>query len=535
MKKIILISIMLFLLAIPLVSATDIFDCSNLDAEYSVYHLTTDIINSSYITCMNITANNIILDCQGHSINGQDVSDTIGINISYASTTTSNITVENCAVNDWQLGIYLKNVNNNTISNSIANSNTYGMTLEGSSNNLITNSITNNNSMGFSVYASSNNNQITNLTANGNTVSNPNQYGIFIGYYSNNNQIIGSTVAENNPFGIFLYVNANNNEIINTTVKNTVGNGIFVFTNCDNNTIKNSEIYGNTFGLNFHTNSNNNTIINSNFHDNSYGIILGSYYSETINTTVSNSIYGISIDNSYYNQVSGSTINNNTFGFTILDGSSNNTIYNNIIKDSGGNGIWIYAGSTQNKIYNNLFNNTNNTFSQEINETNYWNTTNQSGARVFSDGTNIGGNYYTNSTYNGFSDTCADIDHDGFCDNTYTLASDNIDYLPLSDNYSTTTTTTTTTTTSTTSTITIPTQSSYNNCYDNTTLTKHTFVNVTVNNQLKTIDWTENVVCPFGCDSVNNDCRPDTFFTILLTIIGLVAFVALLYWIYRKV
>jgi hypothetical protein len=73
---------------------------------------------------------------------------------------------------------------------------------------------------------------------------------------------------------------------------------------------------------------------------------------------------------------------------------------------------------------------------------NYWNTTRQRGTRIYSAGTEIGGNYWTNPDGNGYSDTCTDADKDGFCDDPYVLATDNIDYLALSDEYSPPTTTT---------------------------------------------------------------------------------------------
>jgi len=52
----------------------------------------------------------------------------------------------------------------------------------------------------------------------------------------------------------------------------------------------------------------------------------------------------------------------------------------------------------------------------------------------------------------GFSETCTDADSDGICDSSYTLASGNVDYLPLriTTGGATTTTTTTSSTTTTT-------------------------------------------------------------------------------------
>jgi hypothetical protein len=63
---------------------------------------------------------------------------------------------------------------------------------------------------------------------------------------------------------------------------------------------------------------------------------------------------------------------------------------------------------------------------------NYLNTTLNCGG-----GTNIigypciGGNYWTNSSATGFSDTCTDSDWDGICDSNYSSAANNTDYLPL--------------------------------------------------------------------------------------------------------
>jgi parallel beta-helix repeat protein len=100
-----------------------------------------------------------------------------------------------------------------------------------------------------------------------------------------------------------------------------------------------------------------------------------------------------------------------------------------------------------NRIYNNLLNASSYPveFGSGFNATNHWNTTNQTGNRIYSNGTQIGGNYYTNSSGNGFSDNCADVDKDGFCDDDYNVTTNsacsgatcgnNTDYLPLSNKY----------------------------------------------------------------------------------------------------
>jgi parallel beta-helix repeat protein len=288
------------------------------------YNLTTDIINTSISPCINISANNITLDCQNHNIDSNGTS-AYGIYIYRDSPQNTNITIKNCNMTDWAtVGIYLYSSNNNTIINSTSSNNNYG-----------------------------------------------------IGFYSSNNNTIINSTSSNNNYGID------------------------------------------------HDESSNSIIVNSIFNNNYYGI----FFYSSLNSNIVNSIF-----------------NNNYYGLFLISGSNNNTISFNKIQNNS-YGLSIFASDNlYNIIYNNLFNNTNNTYFIGGIYTNYWNTTRQNGTRIYSNGTQIGGNYWTNSTNNGFSDTCTDADQDGFCDNAYTLNANNLDYLPLSNKYSLIPTVTTTTT-----------------------------------------------------------------------------------------
>ncbi|MDI6826301.1 MAG: NosD domain-containing protein [Candidatus Aenigmarchaeota archaeon] len=274
--------------------------CSNLTQPGETYYLTADIMNSA-TTCMNITANDIVLDCQGHTIDGLRTDGTVGIQVYRTLSQNTNVTIKNCIVTEWSTGIYFYNASSNQIINTISNNSLkYGILL-------------------YTKYSMTDI-KIINVTTNSND-----RVGIYFRGPTSDNQVINVTTNSNNKYGGFI---------------------LYLF---HDSTINNSKIQN-------------------------------------------NSISGLYIQNS---------------------------------------------GSPPNRIYNNFFNNTNNTYFCRTIYTNYWNTTKQIGERVYSPGKYIGGNYWTNSTGNDYSDTCVDNDRNGFCDYNYTLDPDqtgnNTDYLPLSN------------------------------------------------------------------------------------------------------
>jgi hypothetical protein len=301
-----------FLLLLPLVKAdTYITDCAELNVTGETYYLTQDIINSTNSTCMNISANNVIFDCQGHTIDGAE--DGIGIQIYRNPPVTTNVTIKNCALSDWKDAIWTDMADYNNFINITTNSNTR---------------------YGFYIMDST--------------------YNYFINITANFNADVGMRFV-----GDYTYHQLSN---------------IFA--------------YGNGW----------------------YGLALESSHNTVDNITSIGSNWGIYISD------------------------INNTIKNSKVQNSGEYGIRIFTGSKNNTFYNNLFNNTINIYFDEV-YNNTWNTTKQTGTRIYSNGTEIGGNYWTNPTATGYSDTCTDADKDGFCDDPYVLATDNVDYLALSDEY----------------------------------------------------------------------------------------------------
>jgi parallel beta-helix repeat protein len=318
-------------------SSTQITGCGVLSDDGVTYNLTSDIVGYADAYCINITAKNAVLDCQGHTVGGDEGGGGafVGINIIYTVPTNTNVTIKNCTLTGWARGLRIDYANNNTV--------TY------------------------------------------NRVSTSSQDGMLMDY-SQKNQIVYNTFTAN-KYGISLEAGG-------------AGLNLSGFNNASRNNLS----------------SNTNSGLRL---DESNDTIEG-------NIMDSNSNYGINLGGV------GNIITNNTFRYN-----------NGAIPKSG---INIFTTAMENKIYNNFFNNTRDIYDQTpTGGRNYFNTSQQTGTRVFGAGTLIGGNYYANTSGTDYSETCTDANTDGICDNPYNITTmttcsgatcGETDYLALSNKYS---------------------------------------------------------------------------------------------------
>ena len=512
------ISIILFLAVFSslVFSTTQLSSCAYIGAS-GTYVLTTDITNSSETACMNITANNVVFDCQGHIIDGIDGGSTYGIYAYRSSNEVTNITIKNCNVSDWDDGIHFERADNNTfINNTVISNKNYAFEIYRSSNNtLINNTVRNNGWSGIEFYHSSyntikgnaalnnsnegfyiegdgyestliNNTAINNSnngfylsecdnvtfinnTANYNTrgvylsgtddgefinntanyndfsgfhfdwayynvfinnTANYNKYGIYLAGYNTN--LTNNTAKENDYFDFFLDNSGEcNNKIVNMTVSNNMQ---LLYYNSSVN-IEDQQVSELILCNGDYSTIDNVTVNSSQTKDNNGVLIYYTNYTNVTNCNLSNN-YGLYLDHSLNNTFTNNTISSSNYGF-YLKYASNNTITDNSISGSDQYGIYLYSGGNNgaNTFYNNFFNNTNNFYFHGDVYQNYWNTTEQTGQRIYRAGNKIGGNFWAKPDGTGYSETCSDQDKDGICNNAYTLNSNgpNIDYLPLSN------------------------------------------------------------------------------------------------------
>lgn len=178
-----------------------------------------------------ITADNVVLDCDGYTIHGSGLHNGIHIN------RRNNVQVKNCRVVNFNRGIAVEQSSQVTIRNTeVKNNNDFGIHLRGSSLNTIIQSNVTGNKQGMMLDAGSDRNTLgENLIAD-------NQFNGLTVQSSLGNTLRGNTVR-NNLFGIFLRL-ANSNTVEDNIIEKNKRHGIDVVL-ADSNTFESNVIQDN--------------------------------------------------------------------------------------------------------------------------------------------------------------------------------------------------------------------------------------------------------------------------------------------------
>lgn len=157
------------------------------------YILVNDIdYGGDLIDCILVLVDDIVFDCNGFSLRGDNLVNGIVLNH------TSNVTIKNCIVGGLDYGIVIKEGLGNTIMNNNLSSNVYGVRIQNSSDNLLTGNLINDNQELGIVLVSSSDNQIYN-----NFLINTKNFQITGAYGVNfwNNSVLGNYWAHPNNSG----------------------------------------------------------------------------------------------------------------------------------------------------------------------------------------------------------------------------------------------------------------------------------------------------------------------------------------------
>ncbi|MFC2143846.1 NosD domain-containing protein [Candidatus Aenigmatarchaeota archaeon] len=329
------------------ISCHNCSDCSSkvqASSSGDIIYLNASITNQSG-TCIDFNGtDNITFDCDGHYIDGDDVTTIYGIYLSNANNGSNNSTVRNCNISDFPVGINLNNCTNNNITDSIirAGSSTFmGISTANSATN---NTFTNITLINTSLHFQSGNNMARNVTIIDSTQNilgitiNANELYVsaFVNDVDESNTINSKPIRYldgtyrpcpnnqvleyNDTYSQVLLVGCNNITLSNTTVHS------LIVANTNNSEFY--DIHSNySYYFFVHAHSNNNTIRDIVARDTPASTFIISYSS---NNTFSNMT----------SILSGS-------GF-LISGSSNNTLSNLTVNESYSDGFWIQSSSDNN-------------------------------------------------------------------------------------------------------------------------------------------------------------------------------------------
>ncbi len=274
--------------------------------------------------CFVIGVNNLTLDCANFAITGADAN--YGIN----ATGRTNVTIQNCGVRRFAVGIFLASANNNNFTNNTITNNGEGFTLSSANNNTFSsNTISNNRVYGLLIGTSHNN------TFSTNTLSNNTLAGIRItGAATHGNRIFANIITNHSNgtaqdgYGIIILD-------LNHARDPSIANRIY-----DNPAIEN-----NTHGIYLEkasfANITNNTL--------RFNIRSGIAAADAGNFTLAfnaindNRLYGIFVNGSNNTFINNTLANNTDAAIAITGAAANNSFHNHTIFTSS---VWLYANVT---------------------------------------------------------------------------------------------------------------------------------------------------------------------------------------------
>ncbi len=365
---------------------TNVSNCMILDSANTYYQLNASISNNTVTAaCINVTASNVILDCQGYFISSTQ-------NFTGIYSNQLNTTIKNCNIsmgqgnNTKSIGIELtdgadnSNIINNTIWDNGVNGMYYGISTAAENQNISDNNVNVSNNAGCVgiVLTTSNNN-----TLRGNNAISKSSYGIWLTGASNNT-LINNIGISNSSYAIYLSGGSatNNNILINNTgngvsvgsvgILLTANNNILINNtgNCTSNVgiwlsiASNNNLTGNTgisvSGYPFYlSNAHNNILINNTGATSGAGI--GILLQNSLNNTLishnatSNSAKAVYLSNGdkniFYNQIAINRVSGFQTNGIYMDTNSDNNIFQDCINITGIAGDVLLTGTSVNNTF----------------------------------------------------------------------------------------------------------------------------------------------------------------------------------------
>lgn len=188
---------------------TELDDCTVID-EPGQYVLSGDIENAEAATCVRIESSDVHLDGAGHTLDGTDAHDSIGVLATGTEEVPlTNVTVRNLTVTDWATGVEYQWTNDGELSGVTATSNDRGVQLRSSSDNRVTrNDLVENSRAGLVLRGSGSHYN----TIDRNEVNDNGKYGIHL-VDSRQNQLSANAALDNGEWDYYSSDRAEDNTV----------------------------------------------------------------------------------------------------------------------------------------------------------------------------------------------------------------------------------------------------------------------------------------------------------------------------------
>lgn len=283
-------------------SATRIDGCTTID-EPGRYVLGRALLDREADTSIRIAAGDVVLDGDGHRVDGVGAFGSAGVLVRAGGTRTlANVTVRDLRATGWDDAIRLVGVDRGAVVGTIAGDSRVGLSLVDASGTRVVDNVARGNRLyGIAVYEASAGNRFANNTAADNGLS-----GVHLVEAGVRNNTLVGTTATGNGFGVVL-VEAGDNRLVGTVARGNDVAGVWL-----------SAAVGNR-------------IVGGRVENRFYGVYLADNSRSNVATGVTavGNAVGVRLRSSDRNRVANNTVRDSTDTAILLISSDDNVVVDN--------------------------------------------------------------------------------------------------------------------------------------------------------------------------------------------------------------
>ncbi|WP_192918542.1 PKD domain-containing protein [Salinigranum salinum] len=365
-----------------------------------------------------IEASDVVLDGDGHTLEGGGNNNAVHVDGSYSNVTVRNLTVEN-----WDRGVFVKDVTDATVRDVVGRSSKHTIEFDGTMSSTVDNVSASSNAE-YGVYLKdATGTTVVDTTVQGNGVD-----GVFVD--GGDATLTAVTADTNTEHGVHLK-GADGSTVREATATGNTLHGVYVEDALDGRVVDSVADDNGDAGVRVH-HSDRTVVTNVTADRNTHGVHLSSPTTTLNDSRLTANVEGVRLKK-HVHTVANVTVESSSQYGIYLDEPDDNVVHGSRINASGTAGIYFPDDRPENNLlYDNYLNNSENVrFAGNVPPTD-WNVSRRTGTNVVG-GALVGGNYWAAPGGDGPSQLYDNADGDAFLDTSYTVGSGTTDSHPLTD------------------------------------------------------------------------------------------------------